>query len=404
MKNIDEIRAAFPALDREISGRPVAYFDGPGGTQVPQSVVDAMSDYLLHHNANTHWNYETSRETDALLEASRQILADFLNCDIHEVVFGPNMTSLTFHLARSLGRGFSPGDEIIVTDLDHQANVAPWKALARDFGMQIRTVPMMPGGLLDVNRLNEAISPRTRLVAVGAASNALGTITDLRPIIDRCRESNCLTFVDAVHFAPHELVDFAGLGCDFLACSPYKFYGPHLGVIAGRLELLSGLEVPRLAPAPDTAPERLETGTLSHEAICGAAAAVDFLASIGDGDTRRKKLLSAYSMLHERGSSLLRRLWDGLHTLHGVQMYGPGPGHPRTPTVAFTVDGIASSDIAAGLSDDHAVFVSHGDFYASEVVETLGLQPEGLVRAGCACYTTESEVDRLIEGVASLAR
>jgi cysteine desulfurase family protein (TIGR01976 family) len=401
--DIPDIRARFPALQRVEAGYPAAYFDGPGGTQVVQSVVDAMSDYLVHHNANTHWAYATSAETDALILRSRQALADFLACSPAEVAFGANMTTLTFHFTRALGRGLEEGDEVVVTRLDHQANVGPWQALARERGITIREVPFRrEDGTLDLDALRAAMGERTRWVAVGAASNALGTITPMGPVAEMVREAGARLFVDAVHFAPHELVDVQAVGADALACSPYKFYGPHMGVLFVREELQRSLDVPRLAPAGDQPPELLETGTLSHEGIVGSAAAVDFFASLGSGLDRRARLVSAFAALHARGESLLERLWTGLESMDGVTLYGPRPGSPRTPTVGFTVAGHPAEAVTAHLSDRHGIFTSHGDFYASTVVEDLGLAPHGLVRAGCACYTTEEEIDRLLAGVAEL--
>jgi cysteine desulfurase family protein (TIGR01976 family) len=313
------------------------------------------------------------------------------------------MTTLTFHLARALGRGWGPGDEVVVTELDHHANVAPWRALERERGISIRMVPFVPeSGQLDRAALAAAITPRTRLLALGAASNALGTISDVAHATALAREAGALSFVDAVHYAPHHAVNVAGLGCDFLACSAYKFYGPHIGVLYGRRELVAALDVPRLEPAPDTAPERLETGTLDHEGIAGAAAAVDFLASLAPGGTRRERLEAAMSGLHRRGQQLLRRLYQGLEAIPQVRLYGPSPEAPRTPTVAFTVAGLPSNEVAARLAED-AVFVSSGDFYAAGVTARYGLAREGMVRAGCACYTTGEEVDRLVAGVARLS-
>jgi cysteine desulfurase family protein (TIGR01976 family) len=361
-----------------------------------------MKDYLYHHNANTHWHFPTSAETDALIAASRETLADFLGAGPTEIAFGANMTTLTFHLARALGRRWGPGDTVVVTELDHHANVAPWRAVERERGITVASVPMQAGtGQLEWDRLEALMAARPRLLAIGAASNALGTITDVARAARLAHEAGALIFVDAVHFAPHELVDVRALSCDFLACSAYKFYGPHLGILFAREELLQGLDVPKLAPAPDTAPERLETGTQNHEGIVGAAAAVDFLASFGPGKIRRDRLRSAFTILHGRAQLLLRRLWNGLHAIDGVTLYGPSPTSPRTPTVAFTVEGRSPDDVAQHLAN-RAVFVSSGDFYATTVVERLGLR-QGLVRAGCACYTTEEEVDRLIEGVADLS-
>ncbi len=360
-----------------------------------------MESYLYHHNANTHWPYPTSEETDALIAGARAALADFLGASPSEVAFGANMTTLTFHLARGLGRAWGRGDKVIITELDHHANVAPWRALERDRGITVLSVPLLGRGELDWTALEQCLSKKPRLLALGAASNALGTITDVARAVRLAREAGALTFVDAVHYAPHALVDVAAIGCDFLACSAYKFYGPHVGILWGRREALERVEVPKLAPAPNAAPERLETGTLNHEGIVGAAAAVDFLASVGSGASRRACLADAFAFLHGRGAALLLRMWEGLSDIAGVTLYGPPPGLPRTPTVAFTVAGRPADTVARRLAE-RGVFVSSGDFYATTVVERLGLK-DGLVRAGCACYTTEVEVDRLIAGVASLA-
>jgi len=404
--DVRAIRAVFPALDRVHEGRPVAYFDGPGGTQVPHAVAEAMADYLFHHNANTHWKYPSSIETDAALDAARETLAEFVNGRASEIAFGQNMTTLTYHLSRALGRGWGPGDEIVVTELDHHANVDPWKALAVERGVTIRTVRMRPEtGDLDASDLENAISKRTRLVAIGGASNALGTINDVRRICGLARSAGALAFVDAVHFAPHVLPDVAEIGCDYLACSPYKFYGPHVGVLWGRQELIEALDVPRLEPAPDWSPERLETGTLSHEGIVGAAAAVDFLAGLAGDPSggRRAALAASYAAMHAHGRRLFARLWDGLGAIQGVTRYGLPAEAPRTPTVSFTVAGKGAHAVAEELAR-RALFLSSGDFYAWTVVQRLGHSEDGLVRAGCAVYTTEDEVDRLLEGVASVAR
>ncbi|HKD17184.1 MAG TPA: cysteine desulfurase-like protein [Thermoanaerobaculia bacterium] len=404
--DVAQIRGAFPALERVHEGRPVAYFDGPGGTQVPRVVAEAMADYLFRHNANTHWKYPSSIETDAALDSAREAMAEFLNGKASEIAFGQNMTTLTYHLSRALGRGWGPGDEIVVTELDHHANVDPWKALAAERGVTIKTVRLRPeSGDLDVADLERAVTRRTRLVAIGAASNALGTVNDVRRATQLTHAVGALAFVDAVHYAPHALVDVRAIGCDFLACSPYKFYGPHLGVLWGRQELIEALDVPRLEPAPDWSPERLETGTLSHEGIVGAAAAVDFLAAFGGSASfgRRTRLESAYAAMHARGRSLFARLWDGLGQIRGVTRYGPSADAPRTPTVSFTVEGRTSHAVAEDLAR-RALFLSSGDFYAWTVVQRLGHAEDGLVRAGCAIYTTEEEIERLLEGVAQAAR
>ena len=443
--DLDQIREQFPALMRMHRGQPVAYFDGPGGTQVPRKVVEAMTDYLFHHNANTHWRYPTSAETDAALDAARVALADFLNATPAEIAFGQNMTSLTFHLSRALARQFAPGDEIIVTELDHHGNVDPWRHAALDRGLTIRTVRVRPeAGELDWTDLMDALSsPRAKLLAIGAAANAIGTITDVKRATRLAHEAGALVFVDAVHYAPHTLVDVRDIDCDFLACSVYKFYGPHVGVLYGKRALIESLDVPKLQPSPNDAPERLETGTQSHEAIVGARAAVDFLASLGTlvatqrrrepwersssdftdddalvdasspssgvagagaaaGEQRRGALVKSYAAMHAQGEQLFTRLWGGLQQIPGVTLYGPEPGKARTPTVGFTLAGHSSDSIAEALAEK-GVFVSNGDFYAMTLVQRLGV-PDGLVRAGCACYTTMEEIERLLNGIRQLAR
>jgi cysteine desulfurase family protein (TIGR01976 family) len=401
-QSVTEIRAAFPALERRHQGHPVAYFDGPGGTQVPRSVVNAMEAYLYHHNANTHWPYPTSVETDELILAARRTIADFLGATAVEIAFGANMTTLTFHLARALGWGWDAGDTVVVTELDHHANVAPWRALERDRGVTVKAVPMLPEtGQLDWERLEALVSERPRLLAIGGASNALGTINDLTRAVALARAAGTMTFIDAVHLAPHEPIDVGKLGCDFLACSAYKFYGPHVGILYARHNVLASLDVPKLLPAPDSVPERIETGTLNHEGIVGAAAAVNYLAALSAGEARRARLATTFAELRARGEALLQRLRTGLDALEGVRLLGPGPGSRRTPTVAFTVANHTSEMVARSLAR-RGVFVSCGDFYATTVVERLGVST-GLVRAGCACYTTAEEVDRLIDAVRELS-
>jgi len=401
--SISEIRAHFPALERKYNTHSVAYFDGPGGTQVPREVAEAMIDYLFNHNANTHWAYPTSFETDGLIEDARHALADFFNCDSNEISFGLNMTTITFHIARALGRKLRQTDEIVVTELDHHANVAPWQALARELGLKVRTVRMLTEtGSLDWDDLESAINHKTRVIAIGAASNALGTINDIRHAAQLAQKVEALTFVDAVHYAAHGLIDVRDLGCDFLACSAYKFYGPHIGVLFTRSDLMQSLDVPKLIPAPEIGPERLETGTQNHEGIAGAAAAVNFLASLAEGETRREGLRNSFAGLHARGEKQIGRLWTGLNAIDGVTVFGPTHDTQRTPTVSFVVRDIPSIDVSRQLVE-RGIFTSHGDFYAMTVVERLGMQEQGLVRVGCACYTTDDEIERLLEGVRSIA-
>lgn len=400
------IREQFPALQRRHLGYPVAYFDGPGGTQVPRVVAEAMVDYLYHHNANTHWHYPTSAETDALIGGAREAAADFLNASPGEVSFGNNMTTITFHVSRALGRGWGAGDEIVVTELDHHANIAPWRALARERGVTVRTVPMDPStGTLDQDGLRAALTSRTRLLAIGAASNALGTVNDIAEAARLAHAVGALCFVDAVHYAAHGVVDVRAWDCDFLACSAYKFYGPHHGVFYGKRALLETLDVPKLDPAPNEAPDRLESGTQNHEGIVGTAAAIDFLASLAtlpEGASRRERLVAAMQGLHARGDALFARLWNGLREVDRLQLYGLPAGSRRTPTLIFTMEGMGSDDIARRLAD-RGLFCSNGDFYAQTVIERLGHAHDGVVRVGCACYTGEDEIDRLIEAVRAIA-
>ncbi len=382
--NVAEIRRHFPALDRIHNGLPVAYFDAPGGTQVPRSVVEAMSDYLLHHNANTHWAYPTSEETDAIIEGARAAAARLFGANADEIVFGANMTTLTMHLARALGRTWSAGDEVLVTDLEHHANVAPWRALERDRGIVVRSARMLRETCeVDMDHLAGLAGKKTRLIAIGGASNAVGTINDLARAREIARGAGALLFVDAVHLAPHARIDVRAIGCDFLAVSAYKFYGPHIGILFARKDLLESLPFPKLDPAPDSGPERAETGTQNQEGIAGVTAAVAFMESIGWDD---------------RG--LTARLWNGLRSIRGVRLYGPPPSRPRTPTVSFTVEGFTSEAIARRLAD-RALFASHGDFYAATLIRELGV--EGVLRVGCAAYTTAAEIERLLTAVEEIA-
>ena len=418
--NLATIRAQFPALNRSHNGHPVAYFDAPGGTQVPRVVAEAMTEYLFHHNANTHWVYPTSEETDAIILGAREAMAELLGGSPNEIAFGANMTTLTFHLARALGRTWSAGDEVIITELDHHANVAPWRALEIDRGVEIRSAKLnCEGGQLDYDDLASLVTPRTKLIAAGGASNAIGTINDLARIARIAKDANALLFVDAVHLVPHELLDVRAIGCDFLACSSYKFYGPHAGILWGRFDLLETLPFPKLQPSPDSAPERVETGTQNHEGIAGITATVDFLASIGgEGDltphppsapsplaegrrgARRERLARAFAELHEEGQRFTKMMWDGLSSIPGVRLYGAAAGQPRTPTLAFNIDGMDADDVARALAAD-GLFVSSGDFYAATVCERY--EVDSLVRVGCACYTTENDVRRLVDGVARIA-
>ncbi|HEV2284452.1 MAG TPA: cysteine desulfurase-like protein, partial [Steroidobacteraceae bacterium] len=392
---VAEIRSHFPALERRHNGFPVAYFDGPGGTQVPRAVAAAMTDYLFNHNANTHWDFPSSHETDAALGAARTALADWLGGAPGEIVFGANMTTLTFHLGRALGRGWRAGDIVVVTELDHHANSDTWRYLARERGLEVRTIRMRrEDGRLDADDAAAKLTAGVRLLALGAASNALGTVNEVARLTAQAHAVGALVFVDGVHYAAHQMPEVRAWDCDFFACSAYKFYGPHVGVLWGRRELMAALDAPKLAPASSDPPELLETGTLNHEGIVGAGAAVDYLAGLAGGQgPRRARLGHVAQVLHERGAALLRQLWEGLAGIAGVELYGPPPGTARTATLSFAVAGHESAAVAAFLAG-RGVFVSHGDFYATTAVRVLGHARDGLVRAGCAAYTTAEEVAR----------
>jgi len=397
------IRSHFPALERRQGDQVVAYFDGPGGTQVPRSVVQSMTDYLYLHNANTHWLYPTSEETDALIAAARTTLAEFLGAHADEIAFGANMTTLMFHVARAIGRTLQPGDEIIVTELDHHANIAPWQALAKERGAVLKWIPLdVHTSHLDFDAYVRALSPRTRVVAIGAASNALGTITDVRSLIAMAKQTGAMTVVDAVHYAPHHLVDVRAIDCDFLACSAYKFYGPHIGVLYGKAHAIAALDVPKLEPSPNAGSERLETGTQNHEGIVGAAAAVDFIASLAPAElgSRRERVAATFDALHHRGEQLVAHLWDGIGRMPWVTPVGPLPNSSRTATVSMKVRG--GSEAAARALAARGLFASNGDFYASTVARRLGVEAEGLLRIGCMAYTTDREIDRLLAALHDL--
>jgi cysteine desulfurase family protein (TIGR01976 family) len=400
--SVEDIRAQFPALERTHNGFPVAYLDGPGGTQVPRGVVHAMEDYLFNHNANTHWRYPTSEETDALIAHAREALASFINGRADEIVFGQNMTSLTFHLARAFGGQWGRGDEVVLTELDHHGNVAPWTALQQDVGVNVRMVKMRTeDGRLDWNDLEAAITPRTKLLAINAASNALGTITDIARATALAQSVGAKVFVDAVHYAPtcsSTCRPSAAISSDAQRTSSMV----RTSASCGETRSDRSLDAPRLAPAPQESPERLETGTQNHEGIVGAAAAVDFLASLANGDSGPPRRIACVVQRSARAAAPLQAM-ELVVIIDGLTLYGPKPGTPRTPTLSFTLRGFSTDDVADALAE-RGVFVSNGDFYAATIVERLGLVPGGLVRVGCSCYTSDAEVDRLIDGVRALAR
>lgn len=409
---VDHCRRQFPALSRRVGERPAVFFDGPGGTQVPQRVIEAVSHYLAHSNANHGGHFATSRDSDRLLAEAHRGLADFLGADDPDsIVFGQNMTSLTLALSRALARTWKSRDEIVVTRLDHDANVAPWVLAARDAGATVRFASLKDEDCtLDLEELRHLINERTKLVAVSCASNATGTINPVRDIADWAHQVGALVFLDAVHYAPHGLIDVSAMGCDFLACSAYKFFGPHVGVLWGRHQLLDELEAYKVRPAPLAPPGKWMTGTQSHEAIAGALAAVEYLADLGrmlaasDSLPRRAALREAYREigLYERG--LVARLLAGLDQMPDIKVWGinaPERIEERVATVSFTHDRFSASAMAEQLG--HAGFCTwHGNYYALNLTEKLGLEPDGMLRVGMVHYNTLTEVERFLEALHGL--
>ncbi len=414
--DVTAVRARFPALDRaDSSGRPVVFADAPGGTQVPQAVVDAMASYLRASNANTGGAFATSAETDAVIAAARQAGADLLGSEPEEIVFGPNMTTLAFAVSRAIARRLLPGDEVVVTGLDHDANVSPWLLAAEESGAQVRWAGIRnDDATLDVASLIDALGERTRVVAFTLASNAVGSITPAGEIVKAVRERapTALIVGDAVHVAQHRALDVSGLGADLVFCSPYKIFGPHLGIMWGRSEVIEGLRPAKVRPADEHGPGRWETGTRSHEALAGFTAAVDHLAWLGSqfgGATaegaRRNAVFAGMEAVRTHEANLSRRFLTGLAGSLGVRLYGiadPERAWERTPTFALRVGQEHPASTAATLAD-MGIYVWDGDYYAVEVMHRLGLDTSGgAVRVGFCHYATEEEVDRVLAALASL--
>jgi cysteine desulfurase family protein (TIGR01976 family) len=409
--DLTRVRSQFPSLSQTVAGQPAVFLDGPGGTQVPQRVIDAISDYLKNSNANTSGAYATSRRTDAVIAGARAAMADFFGCDPDEVVFGPNMTTLTFALSRSLGRELGPGDEILLTHLDHDANISPWRAL-EERGVTIRFVDVnQEDCTLNMADLAQKLNSRTRVVAVGYASNAVGTINDVREIVRLAHQKGALAYIDAVHYAPHGPIDVRALDCDFLVCSSYKFFGPHMGILYGKREHLQRLQPYKVRANTNAVPNRWEWGTLNHECIAGIAACVEYLADLGrqvdlSVSTRRAALLAAYGAIqrHERG--LMETLIGGLLALPGLKFYGISDVAKldrRCPTVAVRIAGHTPLDLATRLGE-RGIFTWDGNYYALNLTERLDVEKDGgFLRIGLAHYNTAAEVQRLLQGLREIA-
>jgi cysteine desulfurase family protein (TIGR01976 family) len=408
--DLPSIRSRFSALGRRVAGAPVVYLDGPGGSQAPDSVARAVADYLIASNANAGAPFATSVATDRLLDNARAVAADFLGCAADEVVFGANSTTINFLLAHAVARTLNAGDEIVVTELDHDANVAPWLLVAADHGLTIRTAPVEPrDGTLDEPALAEMIGPRTRVVACTLASNALGSLPDIRQVAAAAHAVGSLVWVDGVHLAPHRRLNRGAIGADVMLTSAYKYFGPHLGVAAVRADLARTLPADRVRPAAEVpAGHRFETGTLCHEALAGFVAAIEYLETLGaeGGHDRSARLDLAYARIEAHETSLTTHTLERLRGIRGLTLYGiadPARSGERTPTFCFNLDGWTPDALCAELAD-RGLFSYHGNYYALGVMTALGLEPSGgAVRAGYLHYTTAEEADRFCDVLASLA-
>jgi len=408
---IEDVRSRFPGLQRVVNGHRAIFFDGPGGSQAPESVGDAVRHYLMHQNANIGMSFATSVETDALIKETMEACADFVGCEDHrEIVFGQNMTSLTIQLASALSRTWGPGDEIVVTRLDHDANVRPWVLAAEWSGATVRRVDVNPDDCThNVESLNSSINDNTVLVAVGAASNLSGTINDVASICEKAHSVGAEVFVDAVHYAPHLLVDVNKMGCDYLACSSYKFFGTHQGILWGRADRLADLPVAKLRVSTEEVPFRWMTGTQSHESMAGTLAAIEHLAWIGrtiSGSEigRREALQVAFSAIENYEQDMCWRIIEGLKANAGIKIWGitdPDRILERAPTVSFTHNSMTAQQIGDALAE-RGIFVWVGNFYALELSEALGLEPEGVLRVGVLHYNTMEEVERFLSELSSI--
>ncbi|ANU15380.1 Cysteine desulfurase [Planococcus halocryophilus Or1] len=400
---ITQVREQFPALTRTYKDKTVAYFDGPGGSQVVGTAIDAIANYMRIGGANLHGAFPTSWETEKVISEARLAVADFLNVQANEVAFGANMTTLTIAIANALGKNFNAGDEIVVTEMDHRANVDPWIMMAEDRGLKVRWVKVdTETKTLDLTELNQLINENTKVVAVGMASNAIGTVVDLKPFADRAKKVGALLVADAVHAAPHLPMDRDQMQIDILLCSAYKFFGPHIGIVAIKEEIFKQLEPYKLTTSPTYYPDKLETGTQNHEGIAGIRPAIEFFAQFGEGKTRRERIVSGIEQIEKHENRLANRLREGLSAIDGVTVTQAAADVQKTPTIAFQVDGIEPGDICKKLAEEHSIFLAAGHFYASTLGDVLNVNDSGgWVRAGLAPYSTEEEVDRLIGAIKS---
>lgn len=402
--SIEEVRSQFPALKRTYNGKQVVYFDGPGGSQVLQSVIDAISSYMANGGANLHGQFPSSVETEEHLANARKAVADLLGASSDEVAFGQNSTSLAFSIARSLSKTWGSEDNIVVTEMDHRCNVDSWVSAANDKGVEIRFIPVEDKELtLDTSNIDTIITSNTKLVAVTLASNAVGTITDMRKIKERATEVGAVVVIDAVHAAPHIAINRDEIGADILLCSAYKFFGPHVGMAVVKKALFEKLQVYKLNPAPTYIPDKLETGTQNHEALAAIPSVVDFIASFGSGTTRRERIVSGFEVIGEHEDRLATKLRTGLSKHRKITLYQAGENTRKTPTIAFTIDGYHATDVCKWLAEKYSIFAADGHFYATTLADKLGVnQKGGWIRVGLAPYNSDEEVDRFLEAIDSL--
>lgn len=404
MYPIDEVRKQFPALKREYNGKQVVYFDGPGGSQAVQSAIDAICAYMTLGGANLHGSFPSSRETEKLILEAREAVATLFNANHNEVAFGANATSLMFQVSRAISKTWNKGDEIILTELDHHSNIDTWRICAEERGVIVKYIPLDINNLtLDLNSLPSLLSDKTKLIAVGAASNCIGTVTDIRIISREAKKYGAIVSVDAVHAAPHFYVDMKEQGIDILFASSYKFFGPHIGMAVIRQGLFENLDVYKIAPSPAYIPDKIETGTQNHEGIPAITAAINFIASFGKGDTLSDRIKSGYDVIEEYESALSNIIREEFKKIDKITLYQAEDNVKKTPTIAFRVWGIAPEDFCRRMCEEHSIFIAEGHFYAMTLAKRLGILENGsFIRAGLAPYNTIDEVNRFIDGVKNI--
>ncbi len=404
MINSHSIRQQFPSLQRTHNNMPIVFLDGPAGTQVPQSVIDGIAHYYKNSNANSHGAFVTTQETDQVIHRMRTCMAALLGAENENTIsIGQNMTTLNFALARAMSRVLKPGDEVLITQLDHEANRGPWLTL-RDFGIKVREVKLLPTGVLDYEDFSTKINENTRLVCMGMSSNCIGTVNNFKLARELTYRYNAWLLLDAVHYAPHFSIDVQDIGCDFLLCSAYKFYGPHVGILYSKPGILDRLPTDRLRVAGQTAPDSIETGTLNHAAIAGVSAAVEFIATLGTGNSLRGKLMDAYKKISVHEHSLASKLYNGLKQIEGVTLVGQDfSSTARTPTLSFTMDGKNPTQVCGQLAQKN-ICAWDGHFYAIRAMEALGLlERGGVTRIGISIYNTTEEIELVLAEVRKIA-